>query len=383
MAITISQFADLHPYLPFDRARKAQKEEEDILKQHIENQYEPEKLRIANALKQNELNFAPEVSKAELEYKKLFAPALIEKINRSKIENQFLPEEKRLGIRKDQQALEFPGGTDSLIGMLSYLDNHKEFTNHHPDIAKLITDDKLSMINARNNRGSGFGSRTGVDFQTQRNFEDNFTKDNPSFNPDQLREGVDRALNGYTTLSDGTPIRITKQTELAGNAYIKRATGQKLTDNEVTSINAEKELPILNKYASDWTKPYGSTIFGYSPSLIKDSTSNARSDQERIGKFLAGRALDLEGNNLRFILANAKSTVHAMESMEKSLEQSIKSSPVVSAEAKNYARSYLQKALSEALNARLENQNSVIKTRQNQRNVENTKENNNDPLGIL
>lgn len=74
---------------------------------------------------------------------------------------------------------------------------------------------------------------------------------------------------------------------------------------------ASKEADYLSKFIRDNTGEYARTVAGYSPKLIKDQLNNKNEEQQ--AKFLASRGLAPELVNLRLVLANAKSTVHAQK----------------------------------------------------------------------
>lgn len=74
MAVTIIPFNPGEPYLPFRDTIKTFDQLSQLQNRNIQNQFLPEHLRIGNALKQNELNFAPGMSAAELKLKQQMAP---------------------------------------------------------------------------------------------------------------------------------------------------------------------------------------------------------------------------------------------------------------------------------------------------------------------
>lgn len=74
MAVTIVPFNPGQPFMPFERAYQNADLISQTNQRNIQNQFLPENLRIANALKQNELNFAPGMSAAELALKRQMAP---------------------------------------------------------------------------------------------------------------------------------------------------------------------------------------------------------------------------------------------------------------------------------------------------------------------
>lgn len=74
---------------------------------------------------------------------------------------------------------------------------------------------------------------------------------------------------------------------------------------------ASTEADYLSNFIRKNTGEYARTVAGYSPKLIHDQLSGKNEDQQ--ARFLAARGLAPELVNLRLVLANAKSTVHAQK----------------------------------------------------------------------
>lgn len=110
MAVTIIPFNPGEPYLPFTNTLKNVGQYNANEAQAIENQFAPERLRLANALKQNELNFAPRKSEADIGYTEAQIPytnAMTGKIGQ---ETKLMPLDYLLRAQNAQQQASRFGG---------------------------------------------------------------------------------------------------------------------------------------------------------------------------------------------------------------------------------------------------------------------------------
>lgn len=91
------------------------------------------------------------------------------------------------------------------------------------------------------------------------------------------------------------------------------------TQGNITNLNnrkaALKEMQVISSFVKKGLAPYSQTILDRSPAQIMDSLSG-KNEQQQID-FFAAQALNPELINLRLNVANAKNTVHAIDTLKK------------------------------------------------------------------
>jgi hypothetical protein len=176
-------------------------------------------------------------------------------------------------------------------------------------------------------------------------------KDNPGLNDYQAMNIANSYLTGNIQEGIPDPSGIAQSYV---NQINKRGTTSQLINQTINSKQADAEVEILSKYASEWSEPYGDQFFGYSPKQITDSFSSNQKDQENLGKLIASNALQFEITQVRNRLAAGQSGITNTLELKKDAMQGIKPFfPYLSETARKTANDYLNKALKEGLNARL------------------------------
>lgn len=428
MAVTILPFSNQEDFGPFRAAREAAGEEEKLKLARILNQYKPEELRIANALKQNELNYAPRMSAAQLAYNQALLPHLNAQTRGLEINNRFSPERLMLANKQAAQNLNYPGldrGDD--LARLAYLSDNpnrnqilqygspaeqgesEDFNlpfnapegkrekmafnamNANADLgglqnmpmipgmveggtpAKRVSDYMIDKMNTdmaykqamadrlRNPSMMGSG-RGGVKVQNMNSLYGAIKKENNNLTDDQISEGVSQLLSGKTTLSDGTPIEIGGQTRHWLDTTLTDSIGATNARKVIDGANAELELRSLNEDASKLMsgKGYEDTWGGQNLKLMADAASSDPEAQDRVGDWAAGRALMNEAVNVQLKLANAKNTVHAIESLSHDImKQSNQWFPGMSERSRERMRTQIEAGLRRAWEKRKQLRGSI------------------------
>lgn len=97
-----------------------------------QNQYLPDALRIANALKQNELNFAPRMSQAELAYKMAQTPYLQAQTGEANARIPLINSQ----VKEALQKLNFPNiGSEGALGTIDY---GRWLEKYHPELSAQV-----------------------------------------------------------------------------------------------------------------------------------------------------------------------------------------------------------------------------------------------------
>jgi hypothetical protein len=273
---------------------------------NIENQYTPEKYRLAN---ENQMNI-----------NKYYAPNIMSEIN-------------------NRNAL-----TQKYNTMTPLEAAHQQLENEWYG-RKAQAD-----VNYKNMGGGRASTGSKDDYI----FQQNVAKDNPSFTDEQNAQAREAFANGETTLPDGTSFNISRDTRRAYDRAFKSTTTSPLITAGVRANAAEVEMPVLDKYISEGRKPYGTTIFGKSPQQIKDALNvDDIKAQNRLGDYIASDVLAFDKAALQTRIAGTESGVTIINEVMSKAKQTIDAKyPTLSDAARQRALERVGHALSEALQAR-------------------------------
>lgn len=281
--------------------------------QNINNQYAPDRLALANAFAQMRNQYYGPNMESEINNRNALT-------NRN---NTMTPlEAKKLELQNE----------------------------YYPQVTESNINSQKALSNYRNSGGAGMG----VGQKELKGFENQLSMDHPEWTPEEINQAANSYLTGEDTLPDGTPLPpIGGKAESFLNQIAKRGTTAPLITSGVKANQAEAELEVLNKYANEGLKPYGTTYFNKSPEQVLDTFKSDASSQKRLGKFIASQALQFEIAQNRIKLANGQPGVTSTQELMDLSKQTLKAKyPRLSQQAREEATRYMDEALREGLKAR-------------------------------
>jgi hypothetical protein len=318
--------------------------------------------------------------------RKWYAPDIESQINNrnamtegQQIMNQYMPDKFRLAnAMADLQNQYYGAGQESEINnrnamterynTMTPLEAKKlELQNlFYPDVTKSNISAQKSLEDFRKMGGGG----AGVDQKQLQGFQNQISLDNPSWDQNQINQAASAYLSGETTMPDGSPL---PPASGLAQQYLdlmsKKTTTAALQTGGVKAKQAEAELEVLNKYANEGLKPYGTTYNDMNAQQILDSFRSDKASQLRLGKFIASQALQYEAAQNRVRLANGQPGITATEGLMRASQQIVNAKfPRLSYEARQEATRFMDEALKKGLEAR----NSVGITASSLRNKKNT-----------
>jgi hypothetical protein len=221
----------------------------------------------------------------------------------------------------------------------------------YPEVTKQGIESDKALANYRASGGAGMG----VGAKDDRLFQNNVALDNPQLKtPEQIREAANVYSRGGNALADGTPLNpMTSSTERALDRAIKGGSTAALITKGVTANQAEAELQVLGSEASKFIKPYGTTYLNKSPEAIMDSFKNDEASQTKLGKLIAGQALQYEASQIRNRIAGGEPGISATHELMGKSKQIIDTNfPRLSGMAREVAAKTIDDVLHRALQAR-------------------------------
>ena len=281
--------------------------------QTIQNQYMPDKLRLANAL--------------------------------ADLHNQYYGSDMESQIN-NRNAL-----TDKYNTMTPLEAKQLELKNtYYPEVAESNILAQKAMANLRNAGGAGMG----VGQKELRGFENQLAQDHPEWTPEEINQAANSYLTGDNVSLDGSPLPpLGGKAESFLNQIAKRGTTAPIITSGIKANQAEAELEVLNKYANEGLKPYGTTFFNKSPQQVLDTFKSDSASQKRLGRFIASQALQFEIAQNRIKLANGQPGVTSTQELMHLSRQTIKDNyPRLTQEAREETTRYMDEALKKGLEAR-------------------------------
>ena len=217
-----------------------------------------------------------------------------------------------------------------------------------------LTESQIANNNALAQYRDFGGGRGGVGSANDMRLLSYIAKDNPQLSRDEVYEASNVLQNGGNQLASGKQLNpLSPMAQNTLNQILKGTTTSQLYTQGVKANQADAELQILNDYAQKGLEPYGDTYFNKSPSQIADSFKSDKESQERLGRFIASKALQYEAAQNRIKLANGQPGVNSTEELVKLSGQSVDSEyPKLSYQARKEAARYLDEALAKGLEAR-------------------------------
>lgn len=295
--------------------------------------------------------------------RKYYAPDMESRINNrnaltegQKIQNEYMPDKLRLANALAQLHNQYYGSN-----IESEINNRNALTQKYNTMTPLdakkqelenewYPKTQQANINWRNSGGSG----SGVGQRELMGFQQQLATEHPEWTPEETNQAASAYLLGDEVLPDGSPL---PPISGLGKAYLdnikKRGTTAALVTGGVKANQAESELQVLNDYASKGLKPYGTTYFGKSPEQVMDTFKSDPASQKRLGRFIASQALQYEAAQNRIKLANGQPGVTATEELMRLSQQTIDAKyPRLTQEARAEATRFMDEALKKGLEAR-------------------------------
>lgn len=206
-------------------------------------------------------------------------------------------------------------------------------------------------INYKNMGGAGMGTG-GKEELTFQNF---VARDNPQLkNAQQVYEASNVLRQGGHQLSDGTPLnQISPAAEESLNRLTKYGSTNTLITQGVNANQADSEINVLSKFAQEGLKPYGNTYFNKSPEQIMDSFRSNETSQKRLGKFIAAQQLQYEISQNQIKIAMGQPGVTSTQELMGLGQQVLDTKyPKLSYTARHEANRYFLEALRKGLESR-------------------------------
>jgi hypothetical protein len=233
---------------------------------------EQEQMKLINAIKQVEAQYAPEMAKGNLL-----------KLNQ---ENQYNPRlwESQIGYQGAQ--------TNRMNTMTPLEAKELDLKNqNYNDLIKAQIENYRALSNQRNSGVTGLGTGGKEELM----FQQYVGRDNPQLgnDPNKIYEASNVLRQGGTHLQDGTPLNpLSPAAKSTLDRLVKSGTTTTLVTQGVQAAQAEAELPVFKKAIDEGIEPYGTTIFNTSPQQIKDAINvKDHTAQARLGKYLAAQQL--------------------------------------------------------------------------------------------
>lgn len=331
------------------------------------NQEELKKAQLANQLSSIQNQYAPQMTQAELAYKQAQTPNL--QANTALMGQQaqyFGPNiQSEIGSRNAQAALNrmyvdkpayLAGGDTAQVQVLA--DMLKNNPTQLNDLQKHRDNPVVnSILNQIQNKGfiGGGGTGGGVGAKEQMLLNQLVAKDNPHLNndPDRVYEASNVIASGGNALADGTKVNVSPAARASLDRITKYGSTGSLITQGIKAQQADAELNVLSNLAGQYVKPYSDTYFGYSPQQMLDSVKNDEGSQKKLGKFIAGQAIQFELAQIRNRIAQGEPSVSATQELMGRSGQVIDTRyPKLSAIAREEARKTLDEALQQGLKAR-------------------------------
>jgi len=254
---------------------------------------------------------------------------------RQKILNSFLPESERLRIEEHQI-------------QNKYLPQHEEATIQN-------------LKSLLNNRGqSGLGTAA---IKDENYFLQSVGADNPELSPEKWREAANAYSRGEYELPDGTKLsQPSEMTQRAMDRVYKNTTTAAMINKGLQAMQADAEIQGSSKTLKKYGNPYGDTVFGVSPELMKDSLKDANGDKSaalRIGQYMGIQALQNELAAIRSRQAGAEAGITQIQQLMQHSGQLIHNhAPYISKEARKEAERVINESLAQMLKDRMSAGNS-------------------------
>lgn len=220
-----------------------------------------------------------------------------------------------------------------------------------PATAQANIDAQKAMANWRNMGGGGMGTGAKDDLQ----FQNNLSKDNPTFTPEENREAAEIVASGGNQLSNGKPINVSHTTQRSFDRAVKSTSSAKLITAGVQANQADAELGVLTDHVRPVLKEIGTTYLNKSPQQIADSFSSDDKSQERLGRIIGARSLQYAIAQLRNRIDMGEPGINATKELMENSGQVINSvAPRLTAKAREEADKFIQEGVRKALKARNE-----------------------------
>lgn len=218
----------------------------------------------------------------------------------------------------------------------------------YPELTRAQIKNYEALSKFREMGGSGLG--TGA--KEELFFHNLISKDNPHFTPEQVYEASNVIREGGSQLKDGTPVVFSRAAKDSLDRITKSGTYAGAQVPIIQASQSDAELDVFSKYADEFLEPYGTTFLGYSPKQIIDTFKTDKASQERLGKFIAGQALQYEIAQIRNRISRGQPGVESTKQLMSESQQHVDAKyPKLSGEARKVANRELNRVIKEGLEA--------------------------------
>lgn len=273
---------------------------------------------------------------------------LAEKILGMHLQNKIQKAAAEYAMKNQQAALESTMASTGLTNENSY--KQKILNEFLPQREPAEIDE----IKARRDYYKQGGPGRGVGSSNYSQYINGITADNPDLDENQVREAANVLAQGGNQLKDGTILNpMTIGTKIAFDNAIKSTT----TANQINTLNnanqADAELKIFSKEATDLRKPYGTTYLGKSPQQIVDSFKNDDESQTRLGKLIAANMVQFETAQVQNRIAGGAPGITSINQLMDEGQQHIGLyGPRLSGKAREVALAEYNRIIEKGLDAR-------------------------------
>lgn len=282
------------------------------------------------------------------------------------IENQFMPDKLRLANQMSQmQNQMYIPKTQADINNLNALTNktntmtqleainQKNVNEWYARKAQADIDANKALSNWRNMGGSGMGTGAKDDLQ----FQNNVARDNPQLTTsEQLRSAADAYARGESQLPDGTQLNpMSEITKRSLDRAIKSTSSAKLVTAGVQANQADAELTALTNHTTPVIKDIGTTYFNMSPEQIISSFKSDDASQKKLGRIIGARSLQYAIAQLRNRIDMGEPGINATRELMDNSGQIINVvAPRLTGKAREEAQNFINEGVMKALKARNE-----------------------------
>ena len=297
-------------------------------------------------------------------YNQYYGPNIESQINNKNaitqgqtIENQYMPEKLRLANQAAQQTNQFyPAVTQANINSLNAGTNKTNTMTPLEAAKQQLENDWYARNQQANinykNMGGGRGSTGTKDDYA---FQQQVARDNPQLTTDdQIRDAANAYAEGNDTLPDGTKLNaMTPETKRAYDRAYKSTTSAKLVTAGVQANQADAELTALTNHVNPVIKDVGTTYFNKSMDQLGASFSNSPESQQKLGRIIGARALQYDIAQLRNRIAMGEAGINATQELMNNSGQVINQmAPRITPSARQAAQDFMNDGIRKALDAR-------------------------------
>ena len=323
---------------------------------------ELKKSKLANALKELQLKYAPQMSEAEIGYKQAQIPHLNAQTRQIGLQSDYYPQLLQQELEKRKFDLRNPllnqTGTAGQIGALMYLKEHPELSNLESppmtgapvpqnELAKLLSDSLKAQIEQKNAYSDFYTQRAeGYKYQTLPASQKQYMI------AQAAGMGIDPNIATKKFIQGASLAQLAQEQGIDPNNLPNPI--YPATSTDISRIHQrEQALAEINKLEpilADALSPYSQRVAGYSPKQIGEALTGTNPDSQ--SKFLAAQALMPELASIRLKAMGGQVGIEALREVTNASMGHIKSyQSLVKPEIYRQAQRYVDQWINEAVSA--------------------------------